>query len=397
MSQPGPFLPGCAKIAAPMESLRPVRRRAAYRVGSLAAAVAIVVLAVLAWSWHEGREAAPAARQSGAIAVRAVAASRKDVPRYLSTVGTVQGSSKVTIRTRVDGEIRRIAFQEGQEVGQGDVLVNLDARPFEAQLRSAQAQADKDRAQLDNAKRDLVRYEALAAKGLSPDQAVDTTRALVRQFEASVAIDMAQADAARLQVQYATIRAPIGGRLGERLVDIGNIVHPGDASGLVVLTQIRPAAVTFSVPQGALPALRAAMAQGKVAVTALSQDGGRALDEGALTLVDNQVDSATGTVRCKAIFPNTAESMWPGEFVTARTQLGTFLQAVVVPSAAVQNGPDGAFVYVVADGKAKLRPVTVAATMAQSAVIERGVAEGERVVTEGQFQIEPDAPVAIRP
>jgi multidrug efflux system membrane fusion protein len=309
----------------------------------------------------------------------------------------VQAFNSVAIRTRVDGEIRRVAFREGQEVRQGDVLFELDARPFEAQLRSAIAQADKDRAQLDNAKQDLKRYEFLAETDSGPRQTLDTTRAQVHQLEASVAGDVAQADVARLQVQYATLRAPVSGRVGARLVDVGNMVHPGDASPLVLLTQIRPSGVTFALPQDTLPELRAAMARAKVPVTALSQDGRQALDEGVLTLVDNQVDTATGTVRCKAIFPNAHESLWPGAFVVARVQLGTLKDAVVVPSAALQSGPDGPFVYVVANGIAKVHRVNVATTNAQSVAIDRGLSDGEQVVTEGQFQIEPDARVTIAP
>jgi multidrug efflux system membrane fusion protein len=349
------------------------------------------------WYWSQSRGASPGkGGASEGVPVRVARGDVRDVPQYLSSVGTVQAFNMVLVRARVDGEISRVAFREGQNVRRGDVLVELDRRPFEAQVRSVVAQRDKDQAQLDNAKVDLARYELLLQTNSAPQQVLDTTRSLVHQLEATVNADSAQIDAARLQVEYATIRAPIDGRTGARLVDVGNMVHPGDVTGLVTLTQIRPVSVSFALPQEVLPALRARQAHGALPVQALTQGGADILGEGELTLIDNQIDTTTGTIRCKATFANPNEVLWPGQFVTTRVLLETLHHAVIVPASAMQTGPGGAFVYVVENSVAKLRKVTAGPAADGVVPIFSGLAGGETVVVEGQFQLEPDARVTVK-
>jgi multidrug efflux system membrane fusion protein len=365
----------------------------------MAAAALIGLLAVAALAyWGTRPKAAPAGKDGAAksVPVKVARAEIRDVPHYVSAIGTVQAFNTVVVRTRVDGEISRVAFREGQEVHRGDVLVEIDRRPFEAQLRSAAAQREKDRALLDNARVDLRRYELLLETDSAPRQVLDTTRALVHQLEATVDADAAQVDAARLQVEYATIRSPIEGRTGARLVDTGNVVHAADTTGLVTLTQIRPITVSFALPQEILPALRARQARGSIAVNALAQNDPAVLGEGQLTLIDNQIDTATGTIHCKATFANSREALWPGQFVTAQVLLETLPHAVMVPAAAIQAAPDGAFVYVMEAGHAKAHRVVTGPAADGAVAILSGVAGGDAVIVEGQFQLEPDAPVTVK-
>lgn len=329
------------------------------------------------------------------VPVRVVQSQLHDAPTFLSTIATVQAFNTVMVRTRVDGEISRIAFREGQIVHRGEMLVELDRRPFEAQLRSAAGQRDKDKALLENAKLDVARYEFLVDSGGMPTQTLDTTRSLVHQLDATINADEAQIDVARLQITFSTIRAPIDGRVGARLVDAGNVVHPGDATGLVVLTQTQPIAVSFALPQKVLPILRAQQAQHPLRVMALTQDTLNVLDEGDLTFIDNQIDAVTGTIRCKATFRNPKEALWPGQFVTARILLQNLHNAVLVPTIAVQTGAEGPYVYVVKDNVAMVRQVSLGQTMDDETVIVSGLAGGESVIVEGQFQLEPDARVVV--
>lgn len=329
------------------------------------------------------------------VPVRVVQSQLHDAPTFLSTIATVQAFNTVMVRTRVDGEISRIAFREGQIVHRGEMLVELDRRPFEAQLRSAAGQRDKDKALLENAKLDVARYEFLVDSGGMPTQTLDTTRSLVHQLDATINADEAQIDVARLQITFSTIRAPIDGRVGARLVDAGNVVHPGDATGLVVLTQTQPIAVSFALPQKVLPILRAQQAQHPLRVMALTQDTLNVLDEGDLTFIDNQIDAVTGTIRCKSTFRNPKEALWPGQFVTARILLQNLHNAVLVPAIAVQTGAEGPYVYVVKDNVAMVRQVSLGQTMDDETVIVSGLAGGESVIVEGQFQLEPDARVVV--
>jgi multidrug efflux system membrane fusion protein len=359
-------------------------------------AAAILLAAAATWHWNKSLGSPVGGASPPGVPVKVASAEIRDMPYYVASVGTVQAFNSVLLRARVDGEIRRVAYREGQDVKQGDVLVELDRRPFEAQLNAAVAQQAKDQAQLDNAKIDLGRYELLVKQDSAPRQVLDTTRALVHQLDATVAADVAQVDAARLQVEYATIRSPIDGRTGARLVDVGNIVHATDLTGLVMLTQLRPIFVSFSLPQEILPALRSRQSMRVLGVTALAQGHADVLGEGELTLIDNQIDTATGTIHCKATFPNATLALWPGQFVTARVLLDTLRGAVTVPAAAVQSGPAGQFVYVVQDGVAKLRGIIAGPAVDGIQAISKGVAGGERVVTEGQFQLDDNARVVVK-
>jgi membrane fusion protein, multidrug efflux system len=302
----------------------------------------------------------------------------------------------VLVRSRVDGQISRVAFAEGSQVNKGDVLFELDHRPFEAQLRAALAQKARDSAQLENARRDLARYQSLVNDDAGAVQTLDTTRAQVAQLEAALGMDQAQIDSAQLQLTYSTITAPFEGRTGARLVDVGNIVHASDSTGLVVLTQIHPIALTFSLPQATLPSVRAQQDRHRLRVLAMDAAGKRTLDEGELTLIDNQIDPSTGTFRCKAIFPNTNEPLWPGQFVNARVMLEKLPNAVVIPVAAVQSGSQGSYVYIVGTGAAaQVRPVQVAQTSGGEAVISQGLEGNEQVIVEGQFRLEPGTRVDV--
>ncbi|HEY4367747.1 MAG TPA: efflux RND transporter periplasmic adaptor subunit [Steroidobacteraceae bacterium] len=363
------------------------------RVAIVCAACACVAAAV----WGYGVFEKPAPVVSKGVPVRVVSAARRDSPAYLSTIATVQAFNTVLVRPRVDGQISRVMFEEGAQVRRGDPLVELDRRPFEAQLRAALAQKERDGAQLDNARRDLKRYEALVTLN-SPlaAQTVDATRSQVAQFTAALEVDQAQADQARLQLDYATIAAPIDGRAGARLVDVGNMVHASDATGFVVLTQIHPIAVSFSLPQSELPNLRAQQARHALRVLAIDSANEQQLDAGELTLIDNQIDVSTGTIRCKAVFPNAGEALWPGQFVTARVLLENLADTVMVPASAVQMGPRGSFVYIVnGEHRAEVRNVDVGATYQGETAVVHGLNGGETVVVEGQFQLEPNTLVEL--
>jgi multidrug efflux system membrane fusion protein len=362
-----------------------------------AVGVAVLAAAMTAWYWAglNGQAAVTPPPKEG-VPVKIAQARVGDAPMYVSSIGTVQAFNTVTVRARVDGAISRVVYREGAKVKRGDVLVELDRRPFDAQLHSTEAQRDKDQAQLENAKVDLARYELLAETDSGPRQVLDTARSLVRQSEATVKADEAQIDAARLQVEFATIRSPIDGRAGARLVDVGNLVHPDDVTGLVLLTQIQPVIVSFALPQALLPVLRAQQAHAALRVVALTQDASSMLDQGELTLIDNQIDATTGTIRCKATFSNAKEALWPGQFVTARILLGTIRDAVVVQAAAVQAGAGGPFLYVVGDGIARVRRVVTGQESDGQMVVTNGLSGGESVVVEGQFQLEDGARVSVK-
>lgn len=332
-----------------------------------------------------------------AIPVKVALAEQRNAPSYLNSIGTVQALNTVLVRSRVDGEINQVLFQEGKYVKRGDVLVELDLRPFEVQLRAAVAQKEKDNAQLGNAKLDLERYELLVKQDSIATQTLDTTRALLEQLRASVSADQAQIDIAQLQLDYATIRSPIDGRLGARLVDAGNLVHANDTNGIVIVSQIQPVFVTFSIPQDVLPVLRQQQKQQSLKVIALNQDGSEVLDEGNLTLIESQVDTATGTIRCKATFKNDNEKLWPGAYVTARIVLNDLPNVVVVPTIAIQAGAQHPYIYVITpQNVVESKPVKVGPISGNQTVIVAGLVAGERVVTEGQFQLEEGSRVEVK-
>ena len=363
-------------------------------VRTAVAAPLLVLLSIGLWKLGMSSDQAPKrAAVSPGIPVRAARARNDAIVMTISSVGTVQALNTVLVRARVDGAIEQVLFKEGQIVKEGEVLVKLDPRPFEAQLRAARAQRAKDAALLENAGTDLRRYEFLVQHDSASAQLRDTAQSLVKQLAATVADDDAQADMARLSLSFATIKAPIAGRLGARLVDAGNIVHASDTTGLVVITQQQPIAITFAVPEDRLAELRAAQLRGPVSVGVAQ--GGRTTAQGELVLIDNQIDTTTGTIRCKAVFPNAKDELWPGEFVTLRLALRSLPDATIVPTPAVQNGSDGPYVYVVAGQIVKLHPVTVVSVEGDETIIGRGVSAGDIVVTEGQFRLLPDAAVQV--
>jgi len=335
------------------------------------------------------------------IPVLVAPVERADVPIFLDGLGTAQASQTVTVKPQVDGVLTEVRFKEGQDVHVGDVLARIDPRTYQASLDQAVAKKAQDNANLANARVDLGRYQKLAATAYTSAQQADTQKATVAQLEAQVAQDQAQIDNARAQLSYTTITAPIDGRAGIRQVDAGNIVHAADTTGLVVLTTLKPISVVFTLPQQSLPAVAAAMAAGTPSVLALPQtpDGnasGQALDRGTLTVLDNQVDQTTGTIKLKATFPNEKLQLWPGAFLTVRLAIETRHGAVVVPPVAVQRGPLGAYVYVVnADLTVTRRQVRVGHEDQSVAIIEDGVTPGERVVTDGASRVSEGSKVTI--
>ena len=323
------------------------------------------------------------------VPVLAIPARRADVPVYLEGVGTARALNTVTVRAQVEGKLLSVAFKEGQDVKKGDVLARIDPTTYQAQLDQALAKKAQDEAQLSNARMDLERFVRLAASNSIAKQQADTQRATVTQLEALVQADQAAIDNARAILAYTTITAPINGRTGIRLVDEGNIVRGSDATGIVVLTEIQPIAVTFNLPQQQVARVNAAFAKGALPVEALASDTEAVIDKGVLQVVDNQVDPATGTVRLKAEFPNADLQLWSGQFVSVRMLIDTREQVIVVPTASVQRGPDGAFVFVVQPNseRVSVRPVTVAQQDDVQAVIATGLQQDEQVITTGFAQL----------
>jgi multidrug efflux system membrane fusion protein len=353
------------------------------------AAAALLVIALVAWRGLHKPATAAAQKTPPAVAVDTAAAVPANVPIYLSGLGTVQAFYTVTVTARVDGELQKVAFTEGQTVHKGDLLAQIDPRPNQAAFEQAVATKIKDQAQLANAKRDLDRYTLLQPQDLASKQTVDTQHALVDQLAAQLKVDQAVIDNARTQLDYTRIVSPINGRTGIRLVDPGNIVHAADTTGIVVVTQVQPISVIFTLPEEELGAVGAALAAGSVKVTTLSRGGGAVLDEGTLSLIDNQIDQATGTVKLKATFDNARNTLWPGQYVDARVQVRIDLNALTIPDAAVQLGPNGPFTYVVkADSTVEVRPLHIAEGSGGVTIVTRGLDAGERVVTSNQYRLQ---------
>jgi len=338
-----------------------------------------------------------AAPRPPAVRVPVVAAEvqRLDVPVYLDGIGTVQAFNSVLVKSRVDGQIMKINFSEGKEVHVGDVLVEIDPRPFQAALEQAQANKLKDEAQLANARLDLGRANQLGANGYSSKQQVDTAQALVNQLNASVKADQAQIDMAQTQLGYSHITSPIDGRTGTRLVDIGNIVRATDNGGVVSINQLHPIFVNFSLPADSLPLIRARLKEGDIKVIAQDANGND-LASGTLSVIDNQISTATGTITYKAVFNNEGEVLWPGQFVNVRVELDVRRNVVAVPLTAVQQGPDGAFAFVVGqDRKVLKRVIKVGEVNKTTAIIDDGIQTGDLVVTEGQYRIQAGTTVDV--
>jgi multidrug efflux system membrane fusion protein len=341
-------------------------------------------------------------RPGGAAAPTAVAVSPaaiESIDLVTNALGTVTPLRTVTVHTRVDGELVRVLFKEGQTVKQGELLAELDARSFRIQLAQAEGQLARDRALLENARVDLERYKTLVAQDSIPKQQLDTQVSLVRQDEGAVQVDRSQVDDARLQLDYTRITAPVGGRVGLRLVDPGNIVHAADANGLFVITQLEPISVVFSVPQDAVPAVMKRMREAEpVHVEAWDRQQKAKLADGVLASVDNQVDPTTGTVKLKAEFPNRDGALFPNQFVNVRMTLDTLREAVVIPAAAVQRGAQGSFAYVVRpDHTVEQRPLKPGPTEGERVAVTEGLAVGDAVVTDGVDRLRPGARVEVAP
>lgn len=332
------------------------------------------------------------------IPVTAGVVTAQDVPQYLEGIGTVQAFNMVTVKTQVDGAIVKVAFTEGQEVRKGDPLFQIDPRPYEAALALAMATKEKDAAQLATAQADLVRYGRLVGPGFQTRQSFEDQQGLVAQLQAAVKGDEAQIDTARVNLGYTNMTSPIDGRLGARLVDLGNLVRATDNTPLVSITQIKPIFVSFTLPQDDLDQIRQQQTQAPLKVTALASDGKTVLGDGRLTLIDNMIDQATGTIHLKASFPNQDERLWPGEFVNLRVVLKMRRDVATVPSQTVQDGPDGHFAYVIGqDDTVERRAVEVAAVQDGVAVVSKGLAPGDRVVVDGQYRLTGGAHVRLLP
>jgi multidrug efflux system membrane fusion protein len=349
----------------------------------------------------QARPAAPTGRPGapggGPTPVVAAPATLGAVDVVMNGLGTVTPLRTVTVRSRVDGELMRVLFDEGQIVKEEQLLAEIDPRPFQVQLAQAEGQLARDRALLENARLDLARYQALFAQDSIAKQQVDTQASLVRQYEGAIQVDRSQIDGAKLQLAYTRIAAPVSGRVGLRLVDPGNVVRAGDASGLVVITQLKPVAVVFSVPQDSVPVVMKRMQSGeKIPVEAWDREQRARLAEGILASADNQVDPATGTVKLKAQFANDDGALFPNQFVNVRMKLDTLNGVIVIPSAAVQRGAQGLFVYVVRpDNTVAQRPVKLGPTEGQRVAVTDGLAAGEMLVTDGLDRLRPGARVEV--
>ena len=369
----------------------------------------LVLAAALAGGWwwqqrsaaQEASNSSPAAAAGGrrggrgaggpgspAIPVTMTAAAQRNLPLTLDALGTVSALASVVVRPQVEGQLMELLFREGQEVKAGDILARIDDRTYRAALAQAEAKKTYDAAQLANAKVDLARYQQLLSASGVTRQQVDTQRAQVAMFEAQVQQDQAAIDSARTQLDYTVIRSPIDGRVGLRQVDPGNIVRSSDTEGLVTVTQLRPIAATFSLPQQELPRLLRAMAAGPVPVESIPAQANDPVERGTVLTVDNAVDAATGTVRVKATFPNEGGRLWPGAFVNLRIRMEVIQDALVVPLVAVQQGPRGAYTFVVKpDNTVDMRDITLGAVTQSEAAVRQGLTAGEQVVTSGALRL----------
>ncbi|HFF8453636.1 MdtA/MuxA family multidrug efflux RND transporter periplasmic adaptor subunit [Serratia marcescens] len=382
---------------------KPQRRSLLLLLRLLAVAIAIIV-AVLAWRHfsaaqptagttpgaHQAAGKTGAGRAAGGrrgapmSPVQAATATQQTVPRYLSGLGTATAANTVTVTSRVDGQLMAIHFTEGQQVKAGDLLAEIDPRPFQVQLTQAQGQLAKDQATLANARRDLARYQQLVKTNLVSRQELDTQASLVQQTEGAIKADQGAVDSAKLQITYSRITAPIDGRVGLKLVDVGNYVTSGSTTGLVVITQTHPIDVVFTLPEGNIADLLKAQKAGPVSVEAWDRTNQNKLTTGSLLSLDNQIDTATGTIKLKARFANEDDALFPNQFVNARLQVDTLHDAVVIPTAALQMGNEGNFVWTLSeDNKVSKHRVTAGVQDSRQVVISAGLNAGDRVVTDG--------------
>ena len=346
------------------------------------------------WQRYNGEHTttATAQKQAGpsrpAVPVKTAPVEKADFPVYLTGLGTVQGFNTVQVRTRVDGQILKIDFREGQFVKQGDTLVEIDPRPFQAALDQAKAKKAQDEANLANANLDLQRYTKLGE--FATRQQTDTQRSTVAQLTAQIAADDAAVFNAQTQLDYATVKAPFSGIVGLRQVDVGNIVNAATQTGIVSIAQVEPIAVIFTAPEDQLPDIRAALAEAPPKTIAYSTDGKRMLSTGVLALINNQVDTTSGTIRLKAVFDNKDHALWPGQSVSTRLLVRTLKDATVVPDDAVQHGANGLYAYTVnPDNKAELHKIKVTYSIDGRSVVDEGLSPGEQVITAGQYKVSP--------
>ena len=359
------------------------------------------LLVLLTWlgcqsATSKDKQALAAAPRAVPVAVASVI--QQDMPVYLNGLGSVTAFNTVSVKSRVDGQLIQVNFREGQQVNKGDLLVLIDPRPYEVQLAQAQAQLYRDEAQLRDAQLNYQRFkDLLQVSGAMSQQQVDTQKAAADQIEGAVRADQASIDNAKLLISYCHITAPVAGRIGLRLVDAGNIVHASDTNPMLVITQIQPISVIFTLPQDSLPVVSRKMHQGTLSVDAYSRDDQTKLATGKLLTIDNQIDQSTGTGRLKAVFDNKDDVLWPNQFVNVRLLLDVKKNSTLVPSVAVQRGPQGTFVYVVKPDKTvEARPVTVALTQSNQSAIASGLQPGDIVVTDGQDKLQNGAKVEPR-
>ena len=368
--------------------LRPLRKARWIRVlGFIVALGALGIGGKMVLGAKKGSSATPFSTPT-AIPVTVTKASTRDLPIERSGLGTVTSLNAIDVKFRADGQLQNIGLHEGRDVQAGDVLAQIDQRPYQAQLAQAEASYQKDLASLNNAKADETRANKLSLSGAGTMQAIDTARAQVAVLTASLAGDQAAIDAAKLNLEFTTVKAPIAGRVGLRQIDEGAIVHASDSSGLVSITQMTPISVRFSLPQDDLPTLLTGQAQGDLAVAVDTRDGTRHLADGKLAVIDSQVDTSTGMIRLKAVFPNDNRALWPGELVIARILIRTDRNATAVPAAAVQNGQDGSYVFIVKPDK------TVAAAVVKTGptvdgftALLSGASPGQEIVLDGQSRL----------
>lgn len=361
----------------------------------------LIVLAAIVWFMsRQTSQALPQVSAAAPVLATTAIVQVQDVPIYLDGVGTVAAWASVTVRARIDGQLDRVGFEEGQDVQAGQLIAQLDARTQQAQLDQALAQKAKDQAQLKNAQLDLQRYINLASQNAVPRQTLDAQRAQVAQLQAAVQADDAQINYARTQLSFTRIMAPIGGRVGARLVDPGNIVHASDPDGLVVINQLDPIAVVFTLPEDAFQDINRALhsSADPLAVTVYARNDAEVLGEGALILVNNQMDTRTGTVQLKGRFSNAGHTLWPGQYVNARLTLGERKEALTVPAEAVLRGANGTYTYVVAeDDTVQAQTVRVLSIQDGIAIVDEGLSAGQRIVVDGQYKLRPGLHVSEAP